>query len=209
MEARYKASEDARAAACSTVVRLRPFASLPNEILIHIFARAHPHDIVSILCTCKRFHSASVLFIKQILARSLTQHQLNKALLELFATKGNIPDEAVHAISHLCNAGANVNHKDGDGWTPLHHAATKGDENCLAILIKANADVNSATTYIGKTPLYIAARYDHEECVATLIKANADVNVTTTDNGTTPLYIAACMGREKCVTKLIEANALM
>jgi hypothetical protein len=106
MEVRYKGSEDARAAACSTVVRLRPFAFLPNEILIHIFARAHPHDIVSILCTCKRFRSAGGLFIKQLLARSLTHHQLNKALLKYFPRLDNIPDGAVHAISHLCNAGA-------------------------------------------------------------------------------------------------------
>ena len=83
MEARCKACEGDCVAAHAMVVRLRPLAFLPNEILVHIFARVRPHDIVSIVSTCKRFRSAGVLFIKRMLARSLTQHQLNETLCKL------------------------------------------------------------------------------------------------------------------------------
>jgi hypothetical protein len=215
MEARYKVSEDARAAACSTVVRLRPFAFLPNEILIHIFARAHPHDIVSILCTCKRFCSAGDLFIKGILARSLTQHQLDDALLKYFSRWGNIQDGAVDAKSYLRNAGANPNHANRFGaaevlkyfprWGPRWGNIPDGAVHAISHLCNAGANVNHADRF-GRTPLYHAAEKGDERCVATLLKTNADVNLAS-DTGRTPLFMAAQEGHEKCVSMLIKANA--
>ena len=69
--------------------------------------------------------------------------EADRALFDA-ANKGNI--EAVK--KHLA-AGANVNAKDEDGWTPLHFAATK---EIAELLIAEGADVD-AREKGGGTPL--------------------------------------------------------
>jgi ankyrin repeat protein len=39
--------------------------------------------------------------------------------------------------------GADVNHRDNDGYTPLHHAAARGDNELILYLVSKGADVKA------------------------------------------------------------------
>ena len=39
--------------------------------------------------------------------------------------------------------GADVNHRDNDGYTPLHHAAARGDNEMILYLVSKGADVKA------------------------------------------------------------------
>jgi ankyrin repeat protein len=82
----------------------------------------------------------------------------------------------------LIEKSADVNVKDGDGGTPLHHATNK---EIAELLIDKVADVN-AKNWEGLTPLHYAAFTGRKEIAELLIAAGADVNVKD-DNGNTPL----------------------
>jgi len=47
---------------------------------------------------------------------------------------------------------ANAKHKDYDGWTALHNAASRGHIDIANLLIKYGADIN-AQSRLGFTPL--------------------------------------------------------
>ena len=70
-----------------------------------------------------------------------------KGTLRKACKKGDI--EAVK--QHLA-AGADVNAKDGGGWTPLHYAAVVDHKEIVELLLASSADVN-AKIDDGKTPL--------------------------------------------------------
>ena len=139
------------------------------------------------------------------------------------AEKGNI--EAVK--QHLA-AGADVNAKDGDGFTPLdvaiqfkkaeaadllrkhggkygsiQFAAAGGDTEALKEFLAAGADVNAKNKY-GSTPLRYAAGNGHKEVHELLITKGADVNAKAGD-GTTPLHNAAVYGHNE-IAELLIAN---
>ena len=62
----------------------------------------------------------------------------------------------IEAVKQHLAAGADVNAKDDDGWTPLHQATDEGHKEIVELLIAKGADVN-ATDEDGETPL------DHAE----------------------------------------------
>jgi len=62
---------------------------------------------------------------------------IHKAVLSSESEK----TDALEAIIEDCHA--NVNNIDGNGWTPLHHAAYIGDYEAASVLIENGAKVNS------------------------------------------------------------------
>jgi endonuclease YncB( thermonuclease family) len=93
----------------------------------------------------------------------ITGRSGNKELMEFFLSKG-----------------ADVNAKDGKGWTPLHWACFKEYyssyyKESIEFLISKGADVN-AKDELGKTPLHIACRVGNKKIVELLLSKNADVN---------------------------------
>ena len=72
-------------------------------------------------------------------------------------------------------AGADVNAVDEHRKTPLHHAAKRGNEQCVLALIRGGANVH-AKDGEGHTPLHYAAGEGATECVSALLAADADVN---------------------------------
>ena len=58
----------------------------------------------------------------------------------------------IEAVKQQLAAGADVNAKDGIGWTPLHSAAGRGRKEVNELLITNGADVN-AKDAAGNTPL--------------------------------------------------------
>jgi ankyrin repeat protein len=86
---------------------------------------------------------------------------------------------------------------NGDGLTPLHFFAIKGDVQAIQSLLDSGAAVNakvalndSAAARRGDTPLHLAAREGKLEAVALLLSRGADARVAD-DEGITPLHMAA------------------
>jgi ankyrin repeat protein len=60
---------------------------------------------------------------------------------------------------YLMEAGAQVNSKDKDGWTPLHWAAWNGHLDIVQILLPNGADVNAKDSD-GFQPIDVAKSED-------------------------------------------------
>ena len=104
--------------------------------------------------------------------------------------------DLVKVISLLTN-GADVNARDDDDSTPLHHACINGHKQVVEILLAGGADVNARNIY-GNIPLHYAcpgacnvmvnddgslvrdeSEVKYMEIVEMLIASRADVNITT------------------------------
>jgi len=94
----------------------------------------------------------------------------------------------INVVKQYLAAGANVNAKGENGWTPLHMAALSGHKEIAELLIAKAANKN-AEVGDENTPLHYAAFNGHKEIVELLIAAGVDVNAK--NNGDlTPLDLA-------------------
>jgi hypothetical protein len=100
---------------------------------------------------------------------------------------------------------ANVNAKDGDGFTPLYFAVRDGHRDVARKLIDkgANVDVKDKS---GFTPLYYATRQGHREIVRLLVARGADVNAKD-KSGFTPLHYATRDGYLEIARFLMSKGA--
>ena len=97
-----------------------------------------------------------------------------------------------------------INARDKDGSTPLHCATWKGQQEVVALLIKAGADVNAHNEngHWGTTPLHAAAHANQAAIAQLLIEAGADVKAQDRE-GRTPLFHTT-FHKAKAVAKLLE-----
>ena len=111
-------------------------------------------------------------------------------------------DGNIEAVKQHLAAGADMNVKDENGWTPLNSAAVKGRNQIVKLLIEKGADLNAGT------PLIFAATDGHVKVLELLIAAGTDVNAKANDQlGGTALHIAANLGHKKVVELLVAAGA--
>jgi ankyrin repeat protein len=94
---------------------------------------------------------------------------------------GNILD-----ILDFIDLGANVNSRDVNSQTPLHHAVLMGRIDIVAILIESGADINSLDFY-GDSPLHLAVFKNplskgHIDIIKLLIEKGADVKIKNGNN---------------------------
>lgn len=94
-------------------------------------------------------------------------------------------DKIIQMLEILLNAGADINARDKNGCTPLHHAAKRWSPGVVDYLLRKGADPNIASSS-GMTPLHYAALGPLEGVIEILIIGGADVNVRTSE-GSTPL----------------------
>jgi ankyrin repeat protein len=102
------------------------------------------------------------------------------------------------AIRALLLAGADVEKRDGFGWTPLQ-AASCGSLKASQVLVEAGADVNAGKT----TPLSWAANSEQEELVEYLLGRGAHIDA----EGNSALWWAIWHGRARVVQVLVESGA--
>jgi ankyrin repeat protein len=71
-------------------------------------------------------------------------------------THRHVPDGWVPAVKFLVEElGADVNVRDHNGYTPLHHAASRGDVDLITYLVSKGADVK-AVARTGQTTVDLA-----------------------------------------------------
>src|SRR5262245_48778261 len=133
------------------------------------------------------------------------------ALLGAANSSAPVADSAMKgdrdAVRTLLKQGADVSAAQGDGMTPLHWAAERGDAAMAEMLLYAGANV-SAVTRIGQyTPLHLASRAGSATVVQALLKGGADVKAVATTSGATPLHLAAASGNPAVVKALVDAGA--
>ncbi|MCX6773470.1 MAG: ankyrin repeat domain-containing protein, partial [Candidatus Micrarchaeota archaeon] len=97
------------------------------------------------------------------------QEKLNKMILD--ASKYG----KTKRVERLLKAGANIEAKDNDNWTPLMIAAMNGHTQTCALLLEHNASID-AKENDGRTALIIAANNGRTQTCALLIGKGADVN---------------------------------
>ena len=95
------------------------------------------------------------------------------------------PQDALHraaeggdldGLETLIADGAEIDGRDGRGWTALMHAANEGRPLVVAPLLEAGArpDVRAPD---GATALFIAALHGHAEIIGLLLQAGADASI--------------------------------
>ena len=105
----------------------------------------------------------------------------------------------IEAVKQYLDGGADVNAKDGGGWTPLFYAAFSGRTEVVELLIAEGVDVN-AKDNLGT--LRYAASGGHKETVELLIANGADVYAKGGGNDTTPLDMAIRLRRTETIDLL-------
>ncbi len=108
-------------------------------------------------------------------------------------------------VSYLSAHGADVNARDGEGYTPLISATRSGFLDAATFLAAHKADPN-LNDLSGWTPLMWAAWGDDPGLVKMLLSHGAKLDATDKD-GLTPLAIAAQNGKLKSTLALIDAGA--
>lgn len=113
--------------------------------------------------------------------------------------------EAVH---RAIRAGADVNARNENDWTPIMRAVVGGNLRAIDHILRAGADVNARSDR-GYTPLILvnqAPEENHAEIVDLLLQAGADVNAQD-DMGVTPLMLLSGCKDQAAVDLLLKAGA--
>lgn len=106
----------------------------------------------------------------------------------------------------LIAAGANVNSKDLEGFSPLHKAIINGHMELAEALLAAGADVN-AQSLNGTTPVQLAIYISNIDHAARLVQNHgADINCHD-KYGRTPLHWAAFHGDMELMVLLLKLGA--
>lgn len=114
-------------------------------------------------------------------------------------------------LNLLLNYSADVNTCDSNDWSPLHYAASRGDQNSLLLLLHAGADIN-ATNIDKNNPLHISCLYGYSNCAKALIYFSEHMKIKLALNaqnkhGDTPIHIASKWGFLEIVSALLENGA--
>ncbi|XP_050948774.1 ankycorbin isoform X2 [Labeo rohita] len=110
--------------------------------------------------------------------------------------------EADKVTSLLSKKGACPTKLDSEGKSALHVAATRGQAECLAVILAHGADV-SLQDASGFTALHLAAKNNHPECAKKLLQTKCVVD-TQDSTGRTALHHAAASGDTVIVQLLCE-----
>ena len=178
-------------------------------------------------CTLSlHLHSLIMMTIKQTLANRMlliAATEQNHAQLEQTLQNGANPNaadehgctalmlcmQAVQPSQHcaltLLKAGADVNIRDCDGNTALHHSCKRNVRLSTTWLLGRKPHLHIKNNQ-GQTPLHIAAYMQNIDMIKLLLKSGA--NIHETDKfGNTPLHAAIQFARADTIKYLLEQGA--
>uniref|UniRef100_A0A671QSL4 Ankycorbin-like n=1 Tax=Sinocyclocheilus anshuiensis TaxID=1608454 RepID=A0A671QSL4_9TELE len=121
---------------------------------------------------------------------NLKAHEWNKNDERLLSAVEH--GEADKVTSLLSKKGACPTKLDSEGKSALHVAATRGQAECLAVILAHGADV-SLQDASGFTALHLAAKNNHSECAKKLLQTKCVVDALDS-SGRTALHHAAASG---------------
>ncbi|XP_052314126.1 ankycorbin-like isoform X2 [Oncorhynchus keta] len=110
--------------------------------------------------------------------------------------------EVEKVTSLLTKKGASAFKLDSEGKSALHVAATRGQTECLAVMLAHGADT-SVIDASGLSALHLAAKNNHQECAKKLIQSKCVLD-TLDCSGKTALHHAAASGNIVIVQTLCE-----
>nr|XP_028605161.1 ankycorbin isoform X2 [Podarcis muralis] len=99
--------------------------------------------------------------------------------------------DAEKVASLLGKKGANATKHDSEGKTAFHLAASKGQAECLRIMMTHGVDV-TAQDGTGHSALHLAAKNSHPDCVKRLLQSKCPPESTDSSGKTALHYAAAC-----------------
>eukprot|EP00731_Ephydatia_muelleri_P012188 Em0006g1082a len=109
-------------------------------------------------------------------------------------------------VELLLESGANVNHRNKAGNTPLLEACSQGHVTIAKLLLDRRADIDAPTETTYDSALTWACTLGNEEIVALLLERKASVEHRTKD-GCTALMFAALAGHERVAKLLLDYAA--
>ncbi|TMW69305.1 hypothetical protein Poli38472_001461 [Pythium oligandrum] len=128
---------------------------------------------------------------------SSAEHKVREQLL-IASEKGK-----KHAVYLLLHQGVQQSRCRGmRGFSPLHHAATRGHLEVLQLLLNFGWGANIRNDF-QETPLHLACYNGHTAIVEFLLDKGGDINALTSD-GETPLFYAARKNHYRIVRILIR-----
>ena len=109
-------------------------------------------------------------------------------------------------VELLLESGANVNHRNKAGNTPLLEACSQGHVSIAKLLLEHGADIDAPTETTYDSALTWACTLGNEEVVLLLLEKKAKVEHRTKD-GCTALMFAALAGHERVARLLLDHGA--
>jgi len=130
-------------------------------------------------------------------------------------------EDSTDVVKLLLEKGANVNVKNGHGWTALHYASRDGNTGVAAELMEKGADINAKTGTVGPKlrglgegtqALHLACESGHTDMVKLLLRQpgielqhNSGIAYRNDDKyHITPLHIAKRWSPSSGVVQLLE-----
>src|SRR5277367_1051611 len=120
----------------------------------------------------------------------------------------------IELVRKLLDAGAKVNQKGWEGWTPLHEAACNRNPEFAKLLLHHEAKLDALDEW-GQSPLYLAVVLGTPQVARVLVDAKADIMTCYKPqetrlrdaDGETPLHAAVHRGSAEVVEMLLQAGA--
>jgi ankyrin repeat protein len=122
----------------------------------------------------------------------------NANALHLAAFTGEVDAVEFYLDKHLLT---DLNGRDSDEQTPMHHAVWAGHASVIQYLVKRGGDIH-AESRSGMTPLNLAVREGHTECVRALLNHGAGQQMGRIDKF--PFVLASRSGNEAILNLLKE-----
>lgn len=118
------------------------------------------------------------------------------------ASKMGLAD-VVNLLLPMCE----LNLQDEEGYTALHHAASKGHGGVVAMLLYSGSTKIDIPSKTQVTPLWLAANHGHCDLVRALTERQANLEARESSSQRTPLSQAASNGHQAVVDFLVYRGA--